>query len=158
MNSGLTYGANSILEQERLPGAIIISTYTKTDTTVQAIDMALDVLKRMNEKGITAEQLASAKAYVKGLYPTRRLETMDQLAALIGEIELYGLGRDEVNGYFGRIDALTLDQANAAIKKYYKTDDLTFVILGATDKIRDQVKKYSPQVKEVSIKTPGWGN
>jgi len=29
---------------------------------------------------------------VKGLYPTRRLETMDQLAALVGEIELYGLG------------------------------------------------------------------
>ncbi len=104
VNSGLTYGASSILEQERLPGAIVISTYTKTDTTTQAIDMALDVLRRLNEKGITAEQLASAKAYVKGLYPTRRLETMDQLPALIGEIEVYGLGRDEVDGYFARID------------------------------------------------------
>ena len=29
---------------------------------------------------------------------------MDQIAALIGEIELYGLGRDEVDGYFARID------------------------------------------------------
>lgn len=158
VNSGLTYGASSQLEQNRLPGAIVISTYTKTDTTTQAIDMALDVLKRLNERGITAAQLASAKAYVKGLYPTRRLETMDQLAALIGEIELYGLGRDEVDGYFGRIDAITLDQANATIKKYYKTDDLSFVILGAADKIREQVKKYDPHLREVSIKTEGWGN
>jgi predicted Zn-dependent peptidase len=156
VNSGLTYGAGSQLEQNRLPGAIVISTYTKTDTTTQAIDMALDVLKRLNEKGITAEQLASAKAYVKGLYPTRRLETMDQLAALVGEIELYGLGRDEVDGYFARIDAITLDQANATIKKYYKTDDLTFVILGAADKIREQVKKYDPHATEVSIKAVGW--
>jgi zinc protease len=156
VNSGLTYGASCRLEQDRLRGAIAISTYTKTDTTVQAIDMALDVLKRMNEKGITAEQLASAKAYVKGLYPTRRLETMDQIAALIGEIELYGLGRDEVDGYFARIDNITLDQANATIKKYYKTDDLTFVILGAADKIRDQVKKYDPHAAEVSIKAAGW--
>jgi predicted Zn-dependent peptidase len=158
VNSGLTYGANSILERERLPGAIIISTYTKTDTTIKAMDMALDVLKRLNEKGISAEQLASAKAYVKGLYPTRQLETMDQLAAALGEIELYGLGRDEVDGYFSRIDAITLDQANAAIKKYYKTSDLTYVVLGAADKIREQVKKYDPHATEVSIKTAGWGN
>jgi predicted Zn-dependent peptidase len=158
VNSGLTYGASSRLEQNRLPGAIVISTYTKTDTTTQAIDMALDVLKRVNEKGITAEQLASAKAYVKGLYPTRRLETMDQLAALIGEIEMYGLGRDEVDGYFQRIDGITLDQANATIKKYYQTGDLTFVILGAADKIREQVKKYDPHATEVSIKAAGWGN
>jgi zinc protease len=158
VNSGLTYGTNSQLEQPRLPGAIVISTYTKTDTTTRAIDMALDVLRRLNEKGITAAQLASAKAYVKGLYPTRRLETMDQLAALIGEIELYGLGRDEVDGYFARIDAITLDQANATIKKYYQTDELTFVVLGAADKIREQVKKYDPQLSEVSIKTAGWGN
>jgi zinc protease len=158
VNSGLTYGAGSQLEQPRLPGAIVISTYTKNDTTTQAIDMALDVLRRLNEKGITAAQLASAKAYVKGLYPTRRLETMDQLAALIGDIELYGLGRDEVDGYFARIDAITLDQANATIKKYYKTDDLTFVVLGAADKIREQMKKYDPHAKEVSIKTAGWGN
>jgi len=154
----LTYGAASILDQPRLPGAIVISTYTKTDTTTQAIDMALDVLRRLNEKGISAAQLASAKAYVKGLYPTRRLETMDQLAAVIGEIELYGLGRDEVDGYFGRIDAITLDQANATIKKFYRTDDLTLVVLGAADKIRGQMKKYDPHLSEVPVKTPGWGN
>jgi predicted Zn-dependent peptidase len=158
VNSGLTYGASSQVEQARLPGAIVISTYTKTESTTQAIDMALDVLKHMNEKGITAEQLASAKAYVKGLYPTRRLETMDQIAALIGEIEFYGLGRDEVDGYFGRIDSITLDRANAIIKKYFQTGDLTLVVLGSADKIRDQVKKYSPQMREVSIKTAGWGN
>jgi zinc protease len=109
-------------------------------------------------KGISAAQLASAKAYVKGLYPTRRLETMDQLAALIGEIERYGLGRDEVDGYFARMEAITLDQANATIKKYYRTDELTFVVLGAADKIREQVKKYDPHFSEVPAKTPGWGD
>jgi zinc protease len=158
VNSGLTYGANAQVGEDRLLGSIVISTYTKTDTTTQAIDMALDVLKRLNEKGISAEQLASAKAYVKGLYPTRRLETIDQLAALIGEIEVYGLGRDEVDGYFGRIDAITLDQANETIKKYYKTGDLTFVVLGSADKIREQMKKYDPHATEVQIKAAGWGD
>jgi predicted Zn-dependent peptidase len=85
------------------------------------------------------------------------LETIDQLAAEIGEIELYGLGRDAVDGYFNRIDATTLEQANAAIRKYYHHDNLTFVILGAADKIRESVKKYHPQVTELSIKDTGWG-
>ena len=58
------------LDRYREAGAIAISTYTRTETTEKAMDMALDVLKQLNDKGITAEQLASAKAYVKGTYPT----------------------------------------------------------------------------------------
>lgn len=156
-NSGLTYGASSQVEQARLTGAILISTYTKTDTTTQAIDMALDVLKKFHDTGISADQLASAKAYEKGLFPTRRLETIDQLANALGEIELYGDTRQEIDGYFARIDAVTLDQANAAVRKYYRTDDLTIVLLGAADKIRDQVKKYDAHPTELAAKDPGWG-
>ena len=57
VNTGLTYGAGSQVEQTRLPGAIAISTYTKTDTTARAIDLALEVLKRLNERGLTPQQL-----------------------------------------------------------------------------------------------------
>jgi zinc protease len=156
-DAGLTYGASSSIEETRLQGAILISTYTKTETTAQAIDMALDILKRLNEKGITAEQLASAKAYVKGLYPTRRLETIDQLANELGDLELWGETREEIDGYFARVDAVTLDGVNAAVKKYYRTDDLTFVLLGAADKIRDSVKKYDPHFTELAARDAGWG-
>jgi zinc protease len=140
-----------------LQGAIAISTYTKTDTTARAIDLALEVLKRLNEHGLTPEQLESAKAYFKGQYPTRQLETIDQLANMVGEIEMYDLGRTEVDGLFSRIDAVTLSQANAAAREYYKTGNLTLVLLGAADKIRDSVKKYDPQMVEISIRDPGWG-
>ena len=157
VNTGLTYGANSQVEQMRLPGAIAISTYTKTETTARAIDLALEVLKRLNEKGLTAEQLESAKAYMKGQYPTRQLETIDQLANVVGEIEMYDLGRVEVDGLFSRIDAVTLAQVNAAARKYYRTDNLTLVLLGAADKIRDSVKKYDPHMVEMSVRDPGWG-
>lgn len=158
VNSGLTYGASSILDTPRVPGAISISTYTKVETTVRAMDMALDVLKRLNTPGISAEQLASVKAYTKGLYPTRALETIDQLASVLTSIELYGLTRDEVDGYFGRIDAVSLADAKAAAGRYYRPDGLVFVVLGPAAKIRDQVKKYAPTVTEVSITDAGWGS
>jgi zinc protease len=144
------------VERARLPGAITISTYTKTETTVPAVDLALEVLKRFNQNGISAEQLASAKAYVKGTFPTTRLETMDQLATVISEMEMYGQTRDEIDSYFERIDAVTLDTANAAIKKYYQTQNLTVVLLGSAQRVRGEVEKYGPGLKVVSIKTPGW--
>ncbi len=157
VNSGLTYGANCILDLNRDPGAITISSYTRTETTAKAIDLALDVLKRLNEKGITADQLASVKAYVKGTYPTQNLETSDQLATVAGDMEIYGFNKGEVDDLFSRIDSVTLEKANAAAKKYYRPEDLTFVVLGNASKIRDAVKNYAPHVTEVSVKTPGYG-
>ncbi len=158
VSSGLTYGANSIMDLHREPGAITISTYTRTETTGKAMDMALDVLKRLNKDGISAEQLASAKAYVKGTYPTQALETSDQLATMLGDIEVFGLNKGEVDDLFSRIDALTLERANELIRKHLKPEGLTFVVLGNASKIRDVVKKYAPTVKEVKATEPGFGN
>ena len=93
INTGLTYGAGARVDFARLTGALYITSYTKTETTERAIDLAIDVLKRLREKGITAEQLASAKAYTKGTYPPRTVQTSDQIATVLGELELFGLGR-----------------------------------------------------------------
>jgi predicted Zn-dependent peptidase len=157
VNSGLTYGASSNVERSRLPGTISISTYTETSTTVQAVDLALDILKRLGEQGITQDQLTSAKAYIKGSFPTTRLETIDQVAAAITDLELFGLGREDIDGYFARLDAVTLAAANAAARKYYQSDDLTLVLLGAADKIRESVRKYGT-LAELPIALPGYGN
>ena len=114
------------------------------------------MLKRLQEKGLTAEQLASAKAYVKGTYAPNRIQTADQIAAMLGEIELFGLGRDEVDQFFARVDAVTLEQANAVARRYYRTENLTFVLVGNAAKIREVAAKYGPKVVERSVTQPGW--
>ncbi len=156
VTSGLTYGAGSFVEESRLTGAIVLNTYTPLATTEKAIDMALDVQKRLYEKGITADQLASAKAYVKGTFPMRALETTDQLAAMLGQMELFGLGRGEVDDLFARIDSVTLERANAVAKKYYEPANLCFTLLGNASKIRAIAAKYAPKVEEVPITKAGF--
>jgi len=156
VNTGLTYGARSVVEQNRLTGVLAISTYTRTDTTTKAIDLALDLLQRLRDKGLTAEQLASAKAYVKGIFPTERLETADQVATVLGDLELFGLNRGEVDDLFARIDAVTLEQANQAARKYFGSSALTFVLVGNASKIREAAKKYAPDFQETPISKPGF--
>ncbi|MEO8660791.1 MAG: pitrilysin family protein [Bryobacteraceae bacterium] len=155
VNTGLTYGAGSRLEMGRLTGGLYISSYTKTETTARAIDLALDVLKGLREKGITAEQLASAKAYIKGTYPPRTVQTSDQIATALGDMELFGLDRNEVDQFFARVDAVTLEQANQVIRKYYGTERLAFVLLGNASKIREVAAKYG-KVSERTVKQAGW--
>lgn len=156
VNSGLTYGANSSVQERKLEGMLAISTFTATKTTEQAIDMALDVLKTLREKGINAEQLESAKAYVKGGTPTNLLETNDQLANLLVRFEINGLDRTEVDKLFERIDAVTVEDARRVIDKYYRNDNLTFVLLGQYEAIgREVLSKYAKEPVVVELRSPG---
>jgi len=154
VSSGLTYGAASRMELDRLPGATYISSYTKTETTEQAIDMALDVLRQLRTKGIDAEMLASVKAYIKGEFPTQELETSQQLVRVIGDLELYDLNADEINQFYQRIDAVTLEQANAVAKKYYTDANLQFCLVGPAAKIKPAVAKYAQRQKVLDVKVP----
>lgn len=157
VNSGLTYGASSNVDEDRLAGAIYISTYTPTETTVKAIDLALEVLNRLRTQGIDSEQLLSARNYIKGGFPTRNLETADQIATVLGELEIFGLDRGEIDDYFSRLDAATLEQINATAKKWFGAAPLQFLLVGNAAKIREDVKKYAPNLRVQSIKDPGFG-
>jgi predicted Zn-dependent peptidase len=155
VSSGLTYGAYSRLDQSRLTGGISVSSFTQTVKTVEAMRLALAVMKRLHDNGLTAEQLASAKTYLKGTYPADRLETADQLAEVLAELEVYDLDRSEIDNFFERVDAVNLDQANAVARKYLNPENLTFLLLGNAAKIRGELSQYSTDVIEVSINEPG---
>ncbi len=156
VNSGLTYGANSSIQWNRMPGTIRIGSYTKTETTVQAIDMALQVLRRLREKGIDATILASAKSYVKGTFPTGNLETDSQLAAVLGDLRLFQLGNGEIDDLFSRFDAVTPERATALARRYFVDSNLQFCLVGKAAEIRAAVAKYAPDIKVVSISDPGF--
>ena len=155
VSSGLTYGARSGFDQRKAAGPFAISTYTRNATTEQAIDMALDILKRLHEKGVTEADLKSAKNYIKGQYPPR-IETSDQQAALLAELEFYGLDERDINEYYSKIDAMTLADAQRVIKQYFPLDNLVFVLVGKASEIESVAKKYATKFDTKSINQPGF--
>ena len=155
VSSGLTYGARSGFTPTQVAGPFVISTYTQNKTTVQAIDLALDILKKLHEQGLSEEQLKSSKAYIKGTYPPK-IETSDQLARQLVEWDFYGLDEREVNDYFAKIDALSPAEVKRVIQQYYPLDNLVFTLIGKADEIKDQVKKYAPQMDEKKIGQAGF--
>jgi zinc protease len=155
VESGYTYGAGSFFDSRKAPGPFEISSFTKNETTTPAIDLALQVLDKLHKDGVTPEQLASAKAYIKGQYPPS-IETSSQLARRIALDEFYGFGDDEVNQLEARIDAVTPEIARRIIEKHFPTDNLIFVLIGKASEIRPAVKKYAGQMDERSINDAGF--
>src|SRR5262249_37180920 len=123
VESGLTYGAGSSFDSRWVPGPFEIGSFTKNATTAQAIDLALQVLQKLHKDGVTAEQLASAKSYMKGQFPPR-IETSAQLAGTIARNEFYGLDDSEVNQLEVRLDAVTPAIARQVIQKHFPQDIL----------------------------------
>ncbi len=155
VESGLTYGAESFFDSKKQPGAFAIYSYTKNESTVQALDLALLVLEKLHKDGVTAEQLASAKAYIKGQFPPE-IETSGQLARRIVNNEFYGLGDDEINQLEARIDAVTPAVAKQIIEKHFPADNLVFMLIGKASEIGAAAKKYAPTQDSRKISDPGF--
>jgi zinc protease len=155
VESGLTYGARSNFDPRKAPGPFQIYSFTKNETTTQAIDLALQVLAKLHKDGITADELASAKSYIKGQFPPA-IETAGELASRIVSNEFYGLGDDEINQLEARIDAVTLESAKQTIQKHFPTDNLAFVLIGKASAIGPAVQKYAEKHDARAISEPGF--
>jgi zinc protease len=155
VESGLTYGASSQFDSHREPGTFGMYSFTKNETTVQAIDLALQVLQKLHKDGITPEQLASAKSYIKGQYPPS-IETSAQLARRIAQNEFYGLDDSEVNQLEARIGAVTPEVARQIIQKHFPDENLVFVLIGKASAIAPTVKKYAEKQDARPVSEPGF--
>ncbi len=155
VKSGLSYGAQAVFDSRKAPGTFGMYSFTKNDTTVQALDLALQVLQKLHKDGVTAEQLASAKSYIKGQFPPS-IETSSQLARRIAQNEFYGLDDSEVNQLEARVDAVTPEIASQVIQKHFPMDEVVFVLIGKASAIRSAVQKYAEKQDARAISEPGF--
>ncbi|MBN8715621.1 MAG: insulinase family protein [Xanthomonadales bacterium] len=152
VKSGLTYGARSQIDRPRQPGAVEISSFTKTETTQAAIDLAIATLDRLHREGLDTATLQSARHYIAGQFPPT-LETAPQLANAIAWLALYGDGRDYIDGYLDQVAAATPAQVAAARAVFPNGQDLVIVAIGDAAKIRDVMRRYGP-LTEMKLSDP----
>ncbi len=153
IKSGLTYGARSSISRRSQPGSVAITSFTRTEATVEAIDMALGVLGQLRDSGIGEDMISSARNYILGQFPTR-LETASQLASQLAVLEAYDLGPAYIDDYGAAILEANVDTVTAVINDVYpSSQDLVFVLLGDASLIRDAAGKYG-SVAEMKIAEP----
>ncbi len=136
---GLTYGVYSGFGGLKAGGHFEVSSFTKTETARELVDVALSELTRARDKGFTPKELATARTYLAGLYPLR-LETNDAVASSISDVELYGLGADWVQRYRSRVAAVDGKAAAAVARKYLLATDPLVVLVGKASELKPAMK------------------
>lgn len=153
VKSGLTYGARTKLSEYAQPGSWSIRSFTQTDSTIEAIDLALSTYARLRREALDAAALKSGLSYTLGQYPLQ-FETAAQWAGTLAHLEFYGLSRSEVDDYANRLRAVTPMEAARVIRQVLPDDnDLLLVMIGNAAKLRDPVAKYGA-VKEIKLSDP----
>jgi zinc protease len=127
---GLTYGINSRFRAPSLAaGPWYVGVSVNPQNIEKAISSALAVLRDYVQNGIREDELADEKSSAIGSFKVG-LATNAGLAQAMWNAEFYHLGMDYIDRYPQIIQAVTVEEINAAIRKYFRPDQLTVVIAG----------------------------
>jgi zinc protease len=140
---GLTYSIHSSSDAKLEGGVIEISTFTRDEKVGQTIHESREVIKKFIEGGVTADELAAAKALLAGQFPAA-IETTDKLAYNLQILRRYGVSDSYLHDFVKNLNAITLNQVNAAIKKHIHAEDFKIVVYADQSKVLAQLQALGP--------------
>jgi len=135
---GLTYGIGSRFRAPSLAaGPWYIAVSVNPGNVERAIDSTLRVLREYVSEGIRPDELEDEKSSAVGSFKVS-LSTNAGLAGALWNAEFHRLGLDYVERYPELVRAVTVEEVNAAIRKYFRPDHLTVVVAGDIEAARGE--------------------
>lgn len=131
---GLTYGVYSLFRDPSFGYAPWYITLTVNPENIEkAIQLVEQIVRTYLDEGIGEEELQDEKTRIVGYYYIG-LGSPDVLANKLATYEAIGLGAEYVDAFADRIEAVTLDEVNAAARKYFDLDHAVTVVSGTIPK------------------------
>lgn len=126
---GLAYSVYSYLYPMDHAGLWVGGVSTQNARAGESVKVIRAELARLREEGITAEELANAKAYLNGSFPLR-LTSSGRIAGLLTAIQRNDLGIDYMDRRAALIDAVTLDDVKRVAKRLIDPAKLLVIAVG----------------------------
>jgi zinc protease len=137
---GLSYGAGSAFREATNPGWFQASTFSKTESTVEALKVALEVIRGLEKTPVPDAELQAAKRFITGSFPLE-IETPNGIATRVLEAMQFGLGKEFLETYNEKIESVTA----ADVKKFAETrihpESMVIVLAGNASAFSDALKK-----------------
>ncbi|MCF7801639.1 MAG: insulinase family protein [Candidatus Marinimicrobia bacterium] len=116
----------------QLPGVFQAGTETKGETTHRALELLVQEITRMNEAGITPAEFDRARASIINR-DVFKYDEPNKIARQLLNLKFEGKPQsyltDAVKGY----QSLTLEEVNAAARKYLRPEQLLIMVVGNPD-------------------------
>jgi zinc protease len=137
---GLSYGASTLFVRAYQPGYFRASTFTKTESSVEALQVTLNVIADMAKQPAPAGELAERKTYLTGAFPLE-IETPQGIAGKVIEAFKYGYDRKWLESYRERLDAVTAEQVQSFSQRRIHPDRALAVLVGNAAAFRAGLEK-----------------
>lgn len=134
-----TYGIRSAFAFRKSAGPFVVSTAVRNEVTPSAIREILAELRAIREGELGAEEMATAKNYLEGVFPAT-VESAHDLASRVQEMELYGLPNDYFDSYRERILAVDAEAIRRVAMKYLDPDRVAIVVVGKASDIHEPLR------------------
>lgn len=126
---GLTYGAYSGFTSMRTTGPFIISYSTRGDQAVESIKVAKQTLQNFLTQPLDQQLLSETKEGLLKSYPLS-LSSNESILGYLGMIGFYQLPTSYLADYPKKIEAVTTQEIQAALRKYIQPSNMLTVVVG----------------------------
>ena len=126
---GMAYYVSSSLDANVAPGPLTIRAGVSPANVDRAVASIDEEIGRLLRDGLTPKELDESRRYLTGSIP-RSLETNGAIANFLQVEEFFGLGLDYDARLPDLLNAVTLDEVNAAARRSLNPDRATIVIAG----------------------------
>jgi zinc protease len=137
---GWSYGAYSNVPFDRRRQSFSMWTFPKADDAGPCLRLELDMLHDLREKGVTKQELAWAKRYLVRSH-CFAIDTAAKRVGLALDQALYDLPEDYYSRYLERVQAVTLEQANASVRNRLSEEDLLVTVVGTESLVGNAVRE-----------------
>jgi zinc protease len=132
--NGYTYGAQSQFTFRRAPGPFQVAAGIRTDVTAPAVAEVFKEVLRMAQQPMTADELQRAKDSMSYSLPGA-FESSANAVNNFSNVFVYDLGLDYYTRYAAQVNAVTVEQATAAARKYLDSEKMVVIAVGDRSKI-----------------------
>jgi zinc protease len=143
IEKGLTYSVWGGFTAQRFAGSFNISTFSKTDSTAQAVQAVLDEIKRLKDAAPTEDEVQVNRSFITGNFIIDR-ETPQAVAQDLWMVESQDLGKDYLNRLLKGVASTTVKDCRLFANANVKPGDLVIVVVGDAGKLKDELSKIAP--------------
>ncbi|MEO7330818.1 MAG: pitrilysin family protein [Minicystis sp.] len=147
---GWSYGASSRVGFDRQRDAFTMWTAPAATDAASCLALELELLHAFRSEGITQAELDFVKRYLVRSHAFE-IDTARKRVHQRLEVELFGLPADYHESYLPKVEAVTVESANEAVKARLSEDDLVIGVVGTHAEIGEGIAKAIPTLGDVTV-------
>ncbi|MFA5238999.1 MAG: pitrilysin family protein [Phycisphaerae bacterium] len=140
---GLTYGVWGGWTANRFAGEFEVGTFSKTESTAEAVRAVLEEIKRLKTDGPSTDELEKSQSYIIGSF-VRGREIPQQIAGDLWLIESQGLGKDYLTRLLEGIAKAQKTDCERLVRETIEPGKLVIVVVGEAEKLKGELEKIAP--------------